>query len=80
MTLFIWAVVATVIILVMFRLPAASRTFTSPFRTTRERRSGQDRRRQRISVAVERRRRPRREQDLAAQYVAKLDARDAFNQ
>jgi hypothetical protein len=68
-TVAIICVILMLVLLVLMRLPSSSTRFGSTFRTTRERRSGKDRRQRSIPVALERRRSPRRQEDLAAQYV-----------
>lgn len=73
MTLFIIAIVAILVILVVIRLSSHAKTLTSSARTTRERRSGVDRRQRRVPIRRERRKRPRRRDDIASQYVASLN-------
>ena len=74
MTLFIIAIVAVLVALILMRLASHTKTLTSSVRTTRERRSGVERRQQRVPIRRERRKRPRRRDDIAAQYVASLEA------
>lgn len=73
MTLFIIAIVAILVGLVIIRVSSHAKTLTSSARTTRERRSGVERRQEQVPIRRERRRRPRRQDDIAAQYVASLN-------
>ena len=73
MTLFIIAIVAILVALVIMRVSSHAKTLTSSARTTRERRSGVERRGKQVPIRRERRRRPRRQDDIAAQYVASLN-------
>ena len=73
MTLFIIAIVAVLVMLVVIRLSSHAKTLTSSARTTRERRSGVDRRQRPVPIRRERRKRPRRRDDIASQYVASLN-------
>jgi hypothetical protein len=73
MTLFILAIVAFLIALVLVRLISHSNSFTSSARTTKDRRSGRERRQRRVPVRRERRKRPRRRDDIASQFVASLN-------
>ena len=74
MTLFIIAIVAVLVALVLMRLSHRAGTLGSSARPTRERRSGVERRQGRVPIRRERRKRPRRQDDVAAQYLEKLDA------
>jgi hypothetical protein len=58
------------------RLPTAVGRFTSSFRTYRERRRNGERRHRKNPFSFERRRRPRREQDVAAKYAEYLSSID----
>jgi hypothetical protein len=73
MTIFIIAIVAILVALIAMRLFSRTKSVTSSMRTTRDRRSGHDRRQRRAPIRRERRRRPRREEDVARDYMAKLD-------
>jgi hypothetical protein len=74
MTLVIVAIVAVLVLLVLIRVSSkAGATVTSGARPTRERRSGRDRRVRRVHVPRERRRAPRRFEDVASAYVARVD-------
>ena len=70
--LVILLVVLALIALVV--LPRVRRITTSE-RTTVERRSGDERRHRRLRVPVERRKRARRAEDVAKQYVSGLESR-----
>jgi hypothetical protein len=67
----ILVVVAALVLLVV--LPRIRRLSTSE-RTTVDRRSGRDRRRDRTRVPIERRRRPRRAEDAAREFVSSLES------
>jgi hypothetical protein len=71
-TIFILAMVAILVALIVMRLASRANTMTSGFRPTRDRRSGLDRRQRRVRVGVDRRKRPRRQDDVASQYLARL--------
>jgi hypothetical protein len=74
MTLVLVAIVAILVLLVLIRISAkAGATVSSSGRPTRDRRSGRDRRVQRVRVPHERRRAPRRFEDVASTYVARID-------
>ena len=75
MTFVVVAIIAILILLVMMRLSAKARGTGSSVRTTQNRRTGRDRREAKIRVPFERRRRPRRLDDVAADYVSRLDTR-----
>jgi hypothetical protein len=72
LTIFIGAIVLLVVALILMRVFSQGSTMTSSMRTTRDRRSGRDRRQRRIPVRRERRKRIRRQEDVAAQYVSSL--------
>jgi len=74
MTLVLVAIVAILVLLVLIRVSSrAGATVTSSARPTRERRCGRDRRVQKLRVPRERRRAPRRFEDVASAYVARID-------
>jgi len=74
MTLVLVAIVAILVLLVLIRISAkAVATVSSSGRPTRERRSGRDRRLRCVHVPRERRRVPRRFEDVASAYVARVD-------
>jgi hypothetical protein len=74
MTLILVAIVAILVLLVLIRVSSkAGATVTSSAKPTRERRSGRDRRLRRVHVPRERRRAPRRFEDVASTYVARID-------
>jgi precorrin-2 methylase len=72
-TLLIVAITAIVALLVIMRLTAKLGTTGSSARTTRNRRTGGDRRRRPIRVPFERRKQPRRLEDVASDYVARIE-------
>jgi len=74
MTIFLAALVAILVLLVLIRISAkAKATVSSNGRPTRERRSGRDRRMQRVLVPRNRRKKPRRFEDVASAYVTRID-------
>ena len=75
MTLVLVAIVAIVVLLVLIRVSAKAggATVSSSMRPSRDRRSGGDRRLQKVRVPRERRKAPRRFEDVARSYVARLD-------
>lgn len=74
MTIFLVALVVILVLLVLIRVSAkAGATVTSSARPTRDRRSGRDRRLRRVHVPREQRRAPRRFEDVASAYVARVD-------
>ena len=74
MTFVIVAIVAILVLLALFRVGATARTTVgTSARPTHERRSGSDRRVQRVRVPRERRKAPRRFEDVAAAYVSRID-------
>lgn len=74
MTLVIVAIVAILVLLVLIRVSArAGATVSSSVRPTHERRSGRDRRLQRVRVPRERRKAPRRFEEVAAHYLSRVD-------
>jgi hypothetical protein len=74
MTLVLVAIVAILVLLALIRISAKTgAAVSSSARPTRERRSGRDRRLQRGRVPRERRRSPRRFEDVASAYVARID-------
>jgi hypothetical protein len=74
MTVFLVALATILVLLVLIRVSSkAGATVTSSARPTRDRRSGRDRRLRRVAVPRERRRAPRRFEDVASAYVARVD-------
>ncbi len=75
MTIFLVALVAILVLLVLIRIGGkAGAPGTSSARPTRDRRSGSDRRLQRVRVPRNRRKKPRRFEDVASAYVTRLDS------
>ena len=75
MTIFLVALVAILVLLALIRIGGKARTtYGSSARPTRDRRSGRDRRLKRVRVPRERRRSPRRYEDVASAYVARIDS------
>jgi len=75
MTVVLVAIVAILVLLVLIRVSAkAGAAASSSARPTRERRCGRDRRVQKLRVPRERRRAPRRFEDVASAYVARIDS------
>jgi hypothetical protein len=72
-TIVIVAFTAIVVVLLVLRITSKGVSAGSSSRTTRDRRSGAERRRQRIRVPFERRREPRRLEDVASDYVARIE-------
>ena len=74
MTVVLVALATILVLLVLIRINARARTTlgasAQPFR---DRRSGRDRRVKRVHVPRERRRAPRRFEDVASAYVARVD-------
>ena len=74
MTFVIVAIVAILVLLALIRIGGKARTtYGSSARPTRDRRSGRDRRSQRVRVPRERRKAPRRLEDVASAYVTRID-------
>ena len=76
MTLLIWALVAILLLLILIRLPATADLMLTSMRPTSERRWRKDRRSEKLRITFERRRRPRRLEDVAADYVERISARE----
>jgi len=72
LTLVIWGVVAILLLLVLMKLPATAKFLLSPMKSTRERRRGGERRKHNVPVRPDRRRRPRRFEDMAEWYVERI--------
>ena len=73
MTIVIVAFTAIVVVLLVMRITSKGVSTGSSAKTTRERRSGRDRRRQRIRVPLDRRKQPRRLEDVASDYVSRIE-------
>jgi hypothetical protein len=75
MTLLLVAIVAILVLLVLIRVSAKAggATVSSSMRPSRDRRSGHDRRLGKFRVPRERRKAPRRFEDVASAYVARID-------
>jgi hypothetical protein len=74
MTVVLVALATILVMLVLVRINARARTtLGASARPNRDRRSGRDRRVQRVYVPRERRRAPRRFEDVASAYVARVD-------
>ena len=75
MTFVVVAIVAILVLLALIRVGATARTTVgTSARPTHERRSGSDRRVQQVRVPRERRKAPRRFEDVASAYVARIDS------
>ena len=74
MTIFLVALAAILVLLALIRIGGKARTtYGSSARPTRDRRSGSDRRLQRGRVPQERRRSSRRFEDVASDYVTRIE-------
>jgi hypothetical protein len=74
MTIFLIALVAILVLLVLIRIGGKARTtLGASAQPVRDRRSGRNRRVRRVYVPCERRRAPRRFEDVASTYVARVD-------
>lgn len=73
MIIAIVAITAIVVLLVVMRITAKTAGTGSSARTTRNRRSGPDRRQRPIRVPFERRKQARRLDDVASDYVARIE-------
>jgi hypothetical protein len=74
MTIFLVALVAILMLLALIRIGGKARTtLGASAQPVRDRRSRRDRRVQRVRVPRERRRAPRRFEDVASAYVARVD-------
>ena len=74
-TLVIIGAVVAVAVLLILRLSGQLRNIQQKFAVTRENRSGRDRRRRALPVKKERRRTPRREEEVADTFVRRLEHR-----
>ena len=66
--------VVALALLVLVVLPRVRHVATSE-KTTVENRSGHERRRRRLRVPIERRKKPRRAEDVASQFVSALESK-----
>jgi hypothetical protein len=73
MTLIVIGLVIILILLIAMRLRSKSASLGSTARPTRDRRSGNDRRKKNVPVSPDRRRWLRRMDDVAARYVDRLE-------
>jgi hypothetical protein len=73
MTLTVIGLVIILILLIIMRLRSKSASLGSAARPTRDRRSGDDRRKKAVRVAPDRRRWLRRMDDVAARYVDRIE-------
>ena len=69
----VWILITAVAILAAVRLVPQLSQLSHGAKTTRDRRSRGDRRQQRVPVLFDRRKGPRREKEVAAAYVAKVE-------
>ncbi len=68
--------VAAVALLLVLRLSRQVSNTQQKFTVTRDNRSGRDRRQRNVPVKKERRRLPRREEEVAASFVRRLENRN----
>lgn len=77
MTFVIWGVVAILVILIVMRLPATADFLLTSMKPTSERRRRKgERRKHSVPTVIDRRRRPRRLDDVAAWYVDRISAKN----
>jgi hypothetical protein len=72
MTYVIWGIVAILVLLILMKLPGTAKLLLSPMKPTSERRRNKERRQQSVPVRVDRRRHPRRLDDLAGYYADRM--------
>lgn len=72
MTIVIWGIVVILLLLILMKLPATARLLLSPMKPTSERRRNKERRQHSLPVRVDRRRHPRRLDDLAGYYADRI--------
>jgi ABC-type anion transport system duplicated permease subunit len=72
MTYVIWGIVAILVLLILMKLPETAKLVLSPMKPTSERRRNKERRQQSVPVRVDRRRHPRRLDDLAGYYADRM--------